>query len=387
VPSFFTAQILLVVIIAGSGLALLLLLATVAGRLSRESVRRRRQAAERDVRPMVLAAVAGDEIPAGLISARGARGRAAERVAYSFLDRVTGEGHGRLTQVLADRGAVTAALRRSARPWWQARARGARQLGLIATAEAGRRLADMVISDHSPEVRVVATRAGTAGAATTLLRSLGRPGAVPEGIVASALLEVGPEAVPALREALDGEHGSGPRQQAMAAEVLGLLDDAPAWKVLAARATSDDPELRVRAVRALGRLGVRQSVPPVLARLTAPEQPAIRAVAATALGRIGDARAAAVLAGCLSDPDYWVAHNCAQALAALGPAGRAELVKAAGGHRLAAGHAREALAAGALARGQPPPLPAGTAGPGQPAAGTPAPQPDGHRRPAREADT
>ena len=211
--------------------------------------------------------------------------------------------------------------------------------------------------DQSAEVRIVATRAlgktGSAAAARTLLHSLSRPAPVPEGVVASALLELGPEAVPGLRAELAG----GRRQRAMAANVLGLLDELPAWEGLAENVGSGSVDVRASAVRALGRLGLPQAIGPVTACLHAAEDPLLRAAAAHALGRIGDPASARPLAACLADPHYWVAHNAAMALAEIGGPGLGELSLAAAGPGSGAAHAREALARRALARGERPAVP------------------------------
>ena len=191
---------------------------------------------------------------------------------------------------------------------------------------------------------------------------------MPEGIVASALLDLGPEAVPGLRAELAG----GRRQRAMAANVLGLLDELPAWEGLAENAGSGSVEVRISAVRALGRLGLPQAIGPVTACLRAGEDPALRAAAAYALGRIGDPRSTAPLAACLEDPHYWVAHNAAMALAGIGGAGVTALSLAAAGLGSGAAHAREALARRALTRGERPPVPARTAAPAHASAPVPA---------------
>ncbi len=374
-PSFITVSFLLWVIVAGSALALCLLLAAVAGRGLRELIRRYRARMDQGVRPLVLAVIAGEEIPDGLTAAGGARGRAAERLIFSYLAQVRGEAHGLLTKVLERRGTVARVIRQSRRRWRYRRARAAEQLGLIASPAAERRLAELISGDSSMEVRIVATRglgkAGSAGAATALLRSLSRANPVPEGIVAAALLELGPDGVPALREALSGKAAGGRHQRAMAAEVLGLLDDMPSWTGLAENLASADLEVRVSAIRALGRLGMPRAAGPVAGCLAPHEEPALRAVAARALGRIGAPESAPVLAACLDDPNYWVAHNAAEALAQLGPAGERELALAAAGHRPGMMHAREAMARGALARGEPPPTPLAAVAAGQ-AAGQPA---------------
>src|SRR5947209_5856637 len=374
-PSFLPAGFLPGTVLAGSALAACLLLGAVAARLLRILLSGRRARAERQMRPMVLAAASGEDVPPELLSARGGLGRAAERIVFAYLARVRGESATFLAEVLARRGTVARLLRQTHSPRAHRRARAAERLGLIASPEAERRLAELVTGDQSPEVRIVATRAlgktGSAAAARTLLHSLSRPAPVPEGIVASALLELGPEAVPGLRAELAG----GRRQRAMAANVLGLLDELPAWEGLVENAASGSVEVRTSAVRALGRLGLPQAIGPVTACLHAGEDPALRAAAACALGRIGDPRSVQPLAGILEDPHYWVAHNAAMALAEIGGAGVTVLSLAAAGLGSAAAHAREALARRALARGEQPAAPAHVPAPAQDATPLHAPAP------------
>ena len=356
-PAFPATGFWLDVSIAGAMLAAGLLLGAVAARILRAVLSGRRAHAEQAMRPMVLAVVSGAEVPAALISARGGPGRAAERIAFAYLARVRGEAAVFLADVLSRRGAMARLIRWTHSPRAHRRARAAERLGLIASPEAERRLAELVTGDHNPEVRIVATRAlgkmGSAAAARTLLHSLSLA-PVPEGIVASALLELGPEAVPGLRAELAG----GRRQRAMAANVLGLLDELPAWEGLVENAGSGNVEVRTSAVRALGRLGLPQAIGPVTACLRAGEDPALRAAAACALGRIGDPGSAQPLAASLDDPHYWVAHNAAMALAEIGGAGVTALSLAAAGLGSGAAHAREALARRALARGERPAAPA-----------------------------
>jgi HEAT repeat protein len=382
--AFPTTGFLLDVSGAGAALAVSLLLGTVASRVLRALLRGRRARAEQLVRPMVLAVVSGGEVPAALISARGGPGRAAERITFAYLAQVRGEAAVFLADVLSRRGAMARLLRRTRSPRAHRRARAAERLGLIASPEAERRLAELVTGDHSPEVRIVATRAlgrtGSAAAARTLLHSLSRPAPVPEGIVASALLDLGPEAVPGLRAELAG----GRRQRAMAANVLGLLDELPAWEGLVENVGSGSVEVRISAVRALGRLGLPQAIGPVTACLHAGEDPALRAAAAYALGRIGDPRSTAPLAACLEDPHYWVAHNAAMALAEISGAGVTALSLAAAGLGSAAAHAREALARRALTRGERPPTPAYAAAPAHASSPAPADQPSPAARASRQ---
>ncbi len=375
-PSLLTAGFVLAVTIAGAVLAASLVLGAMAARILRILLKGRRVRAEQAMRPMVLAVVCGADAPPELISARGELGRAAERILFAYLAQVRGEAAVFLAGVLSHRGAMARLIRRTHSPRAHRRARAAERLGLIAAPDAEVRLAELVTGDQNPEVRIVATRAlgktGSAAAARTLLHSLSRPAPVPEGVVASALLELGPEAVPGLRAELAG----GRRQRAMAANVLGLLDELPAWEGLVENVGSGSVEVRASAVRALGRLGLPQAIGPVTACLHAAEDPLLRAAAAHALGRIGDPASARPLAACLEYPHYWVAHNAAMALAEIGGPGLIELSLAAAGLGSGAAHAREALAWRALARGERPAAP--VPGPERARASQPARPPAGH---------
>jgi HEAT repeat protein len=356
-PSFVTVPFLLAVIVIGSAVALTLLLVTVLVRISRYLIRRHKAQVESEIRGPILRAIAGEGVDTSLIAVRGSRGRAVERVAFGYLARVRGDGHDLLADLLERRGVVSRVVRRSSWPGHTTRAVEANRLGLIATPEAEQRLERMAVEDRSMRVRIVAARGlgktGTPHAAETLLGMLGQVDPVPAGIVASALLELGPEAAPALRrtvrssfgEDADDAAGRDGRPRAMAADLLGLLDVMPAWEDLVACLHGADTAVRVSAVRALGRLGVPQACDAISKCLVPDEDTAVRAEAAQALGRIGHPGSVGPLVTCLGATDYWVAHNAAEALAALGSPGRQALARAAAVNAAGAAHAREALAA------------------------------------------
>src|SRR5437763_14487835 len=94
-PAIFTIPFLLAVIVVGAGVSLSLLLLTAAVRIGRTLAIRYRSRVERPLRPPLLEAVAGEGLPEELIRARGARGRAGERLTYGHLARARGEGHDR----------------------------------------------------------------------------------------------------------------------------------------------------------------------------------------------------------------------------------------------------------------------------------------------------
>ncbi len=365
-PSFITVPFLLAVIVIGSAVAAALLLMAVAVRVVRSLTGRHRARLDGRLRPAVLRAIAGEGVDPELIRARGGRGRAVERLAFAYLTRVRGEGRDLLAGLLEQRGVVSRAIRRSRWPGSNSRAAAASRLGLIASPEAAARLDQMATADRSMRVRIAAARGlgrtGTAEAAVALLSLLGPPDVVPEGVVASALLELGPGAAPALRRTLESGNPGGGHRRAMAADVLGLLAMMPAWEDLIRYVRDPELPVRVSAVRALGRLGVPRAADALSPCLAPGEDGELRAVAAHALGRIGDPHSAGPLAACLGDPDYWVAHNAAQALALLGTPGRQALALAAAGNAAGAPHAREALFDARLTRGDAPGVAVPTAG-------------------------
>jgi len=83
-------------------------------------------------------------------------------------------------------------------------------------------------------------------------------------------------------------------------------------------------DVRVAAVRALGRIGGAACAPALIARLADPEWP-VRAQAARALGAAGAAAAIEPLAALLTDRAWWVRRHAAYALLALGEAGTGAL--------------------------------------------------------------
>ncbi len=103
---------------------------------------------------------------------------------------------------------------------------------------------------------------------------------------------------------------------------LGLAADPARVRALARH---DDPEVRVEAVRVLGRIPAHaESVDVCLVAMDDPAWPT-RALAARSLGRLGDPRAIPRLEQAMGDTTYWVRHHSGQALAELGEAGREAL--------------------------------------------------------------
>jgi HEAT repeat protein len=140
----------------------------------------------------------------------------------------------------------------------------------------------------------------------------------------TALLRAfGRGALPALGEALEGDHLD-PRLERAIVETLGLARRTAAAAAIARRLLSPDPEIRVSAARALGRLGMPDCAPALLAALK-DEAWQVRAQAARALGRLRLADAIPQLSACLTDRSWWVRRHAAYALSGIGDEGFAAL--------------------------------------------------------------
>jgi cyclophilin family peptidyl-prolyl cis-trans isomerase/HEAT repeat protein len=97
-----------------------------------------------------------------------------------------------------------------------------------------------------------------------------------------------------------------------------------------------EAHVRRRAAQALGRVGLRDAVEPLAARLADP-MPDVRQMAAFALGLIGDTAARPALLKALADPDPLVQGRAADALGTLGDRADATAVSAMVRTHLAAG--------------------------------------------------
>jgi HEAT repeat protein len=347
------AAALALVIAAIGVLVVALALLTVARRWSNRRREARRLAAAEPLRPLLLALVAGepDESQAAateLVALDRARWRAVEPDLEAMLVKVRGETHESVVRVLERRGSLARALHRLTSRDPVRRARGAELLGACRREGAADDLVEM-LADPDPEVRTVAARAlgriGSARAALPLLATIGTRADVPPRIVATALLRIGVTAHPALVTAMaDAE----PLRRATAAEIAGLDGAVTAVDGLL-RLLEHDPavEVRIRAARALGRIGMPRSTPALL-DATADDRPAaLRTVAARALGDLGDGSAVPRLTELAGGPDHRVASNAAGSLLRSGAAGLAALAALAD-DVVRGAHAREALATGRL---------------------------------------
>jgi HEAT repeat protein len=227
--------------------------------------------------------------------------------------------------------------------------------GRAAILVAGLRLPDPVgaleplLADPDVDVRHAAlgglTRDGSPEAARALVRTLDT-GTLPVERVVERLGR--PWAAPVLLEAWDVPAVLPLR--GWIAEALGLAGEARALPVLERLLRTGNDDERVRACRAVGRIGGPGALAALLPVLDDPYAPA-RAQAARALGELGDPEATTALGEGLSDPDWWVRANAGEALRRLGEPGL-DVLRAAlwGPDRYARDRAAEALCLEATAR-------------------------------------
>jgi HEAT repeat protein len=322
-------------------------------------VRERRRARRAVVPRRALLALAADGAdPEELVRMPAADWRAVEPTAYELLGKVRGEARVAMAEVFLGRGLVERARRDLRRRGVVRRARAAGALGSLGDRPAVPDLCRLLEDPHL-DVQVTAVhalgRVGDPAACGPLIASLATSHPTPSQLVANSLAQIGRPAVPDLIKALDDPS---PLVRTTALDALRLLGAAEAEeRVAEVLHTELSLEVRLHAVAALGRFGGRAAVAPLLAAADTTQPTRLRAAAARALGELGALAAVPPLRALLSSSDYWVAHEAAGALLAVGSDGAAALAEAATGSDRAAAHAREALALAELERkraGRPP---------------------------------
>jgi hypothetical protein len=180
-----------------------------------------------------------------------------------------------------------------------------------------------LMADPDPDVRAAATQAlascGSEDAASALLRAVRDGHVEPQRVV----------------ERLTGDWAAGPLLSALRdpsfdtirpwlAEGLGLTGDLRAERPLVELLMRGDEEERIRACRALGRLGQETSAGVLVTALSDPSR-SVRGQAARALAELRDLRSVPCLIDLLGDRSWWVRARAAEALRALGQPGRVAL--------------------------------------------------------------
>jgi HEAT repeat protein len=331
-----------------SAVLALLALATAVRKSIRAAAERRREEIEAAVRPRLLKLLATEGEEEGDLATIGGReGRVLDSVTASLLTKLRGEDRAAVVQMLEARGQVQAAQRALRGRSTVKRARAAEFLGATGVPAAYDALID-ALHDRNRELRSVAARAlgrmGIAEAVGPLLDSLDHERPVPAGVVTMAMLHLGTPAEEPLRE-LGLTHES-THARRISAELLGVRGSYSAVGALTDSAQhDDDPDVRVAAVGALGRIGHPHSVG-VLVDCFAPDSPApLTAAAARSLGQVGSPDALGSLVAAVGHADHHVARNAAEALTRLGGPGRAALYDIAREGDAASLYARGALSA------------------------------------------
>ncbi|MFK4100128.1 HEAT repeat domain-containing protein [Streptomyces sp. NPDC019531] len=332
----------------------------VSNRCVRRLRQRRRERRAEPVRGLLLQLLCAeedeqDELLRQLAEVDQRTWTALEPSLTALLGKVSGAARTALVRLYEERGVAVEAVadlesRSAAR-----RGRAAQVLGQLSHRAAEPSLYRL-LADRDPEVRLAAVRAlGRCGGPATaphLLDALSGSRTVPPGAVTGALVSLGPQAQRNVAAGLDHPE---PLARAVAIEVLGATGVVSRTSDIA-RALCADPsdEVRIRAARALGRLGMPDGLEPLL-QAVGPGQPlALRIVGTGALGNLGAVSATDRLAELLGDANRHVASTAARALLRLGPTGQTALQTAAAGARgeQAAAQARAALAEAAVAGSQ-----------------------------------
>jgi HEAT repeat protein len=276
---------------------------------------------------------------------------ALEPTLTALLGKVAGGARTALVRLYELRGAAVDAVCDLSSRSAVRRGRAAQVLGQLGHRPAAPSLCPL-LADRDPEVRLAAARAlGRCGGPESvpyLLEALRGPRAVPPAVVTRALVSLGPEAQRSVAAGL--EHPE-PLARAVTIEVLGATGVVSHTSGIAC-ALGEDPqiEVRIKAARALGRLGMPDGLEPLLAAVRPGQPVALRMVGAGALGTLGAVAATGPLAELLGDPDPHVAATAARALLQLGPEGQAALRAVAEDHprRQAVAQARAVLAESAV---------------------------------------
>lgn len=303
----------------------------VAGLLAARLVSERRSRRREDLRKALLPALMRGETP-DVRPSRLTRSVAAT-LTLELAELVRGSDRDALLRAATSAGAGDELARRLRSRHAQDRLMAAE--GLAMFPEHSDDVTRVALADPVPDVRLGAALAlaqeGRAPAVGRLIRALGIGTSENSLLVVSLmrdLVKTDPHAVEALLFDLDLPDAA----KLAATEALaesGAVDHAPlvAWM---AEAAGDDPELRPRIIRALGRLGHPAGHDAVLAALDDSIWQ-VRAAGAEAAGRSALKTAIPRLAELLGDEEWWVRFRAGEALSRLGTEGRQELHQAASG--------------------------------------------------------
>ncbi|HVA27808.1 MAG TPA: HEAT repeat domain-containing protein [Candidatus Baltobacteraceae bacterium] len=263
---------------------------------------------------------------------RGIQGRATREVMLSLINTISGVGQRRLTEILEQSGYVRAAMRKADARNATTRARACSILGAMMSKQAIPLLTDRFLNDEDAGVRLTAAEAlariGDPPSADVLMRALHNRTRWHHLRIANVLSQMGVAAVLPLQRALLSDDEPAVSLALDILSDIGLLDGSDELNVVLKH---PNPEIRARAVELLGIVGDVDAIDRVVAAAD-DETSFVRVRAARALARLGipdDATIAdryyATLDCLLDDENWWVRQHAGAALAAAGERGIAIL--------------------------------------------------------------
>jgi HEAT repeat protein len=236
-----------------------------------------------------------------------------------------GEEAVRITRVYRELGLLDRELARLGGWGWRRRASAAQNLGTLRIAATLPAL-QPALGDRHVHVRLAAVRAigdlETPEALVALVPMLGDPSPAVSRQAQAILAERGGKVAREIRSYL---RTTGNRRGRLAAvELLGWHRAPEATPLLLDLVAADDPELRVKAVKAAAAIGDPRCLELFHALL---EDPAweVRCHAAKGLGLLGSPESVPALRARLADRQWWVRYHAAVALAELGGEGQTAL--------------------------------------------------------------
>ena len=293
--------------------------AAIAGRGAH---RRRRVAREAEVRAALFRTLDQPDESARIIDDLVASDRKLlEAKARAVLPALWGEDRETLARLLESRGATDAARRQCRSRRATARVAGCRLLGDVGSYYA---VLDLVplLDDPRPAVRAAAAvalgRLGQPSAVGALIGAVEGDDCLPVDAAADAIQHIRDWPVSQLQPCLSDASES---VRAVAVELLGRIQAVDSVSALVGMLAGDPAAaVRVRAARALGRIGSPRGVHPLIECVKS-GPPVLQAEAAAALGRLGATAAVPVLRTTLlsSSPD--LSRAAATALGAIAPEG------------------------------------------------------------------
>jgi HEAT repeat protein len=215
---------------------------------------------------------------------------------------------------------------------WRDRAFAAELLGRVGGAKAVPALLSTIQATQTEDsdVREIALRAlariGDPGAVGPLIAALASADSWLAPRIADILARHGELAVAPLVELLSSKARDPAR--AWAANVLGEVRAGRALPVLVQALDDPDDEVRGKAATALGRLGDRRAVAPLLEHLLTDPAPFVRARIASSLALFGGPEVIDRLVRTLGDSAWWVRMRGVEALEQIGPTAEGPLLVA-----------------------------------------------------------